>query len=180
MSEYFAAVFTGIDPGQAAVRTVLEAMQQVVDQQTQGANVKAPKGTRDIEPDMAAVRAPAFEIIRNVFQLTGAVEIDTPTFELRWVLLNKYGEDQKLIFDLEDQGGELCSLRYDLTVPLARYMAERSSVKRLARYHIGKVFRRDKPRAGRYRCAAPRPLSAALCAIGAAAVMQRHVCGCPR
>lgn len=65
-------------------------------------NVKAPRGTRDIEPEMAAVRAPAFDIIRRVFRLTGAVEIDTPSFELRWVLMNKYGEDQKLIYDLVD------------------------------------------------------------------------------
>ena len=46
----------------------------------------------------------------------GGVTIDTPVFELKEILSGKYGEDSKLIYDLQDQGGELCSLRYDLTV----------------------------------------------------------------
>lgn len=44
--------------------------------------------------------------------------IDTPVFELKEILAGKYGEDSKLIYDLKDQGGEICSLRYDLTVSL--------------------------------------------------------------
>ena len=58
----------------------------------------------------------------------------------------KYGEDSKLIYDLEDQGGEKCSLRYDLTVPFARYLAMNTDCKSpMKRYHIAKVYRRDQP-----------------------------------
>lgn len=50
-----------------------------------------------------------------------------------------------MIYDLADQGGELCSLRYDLTVPLARYLAMNTDIKQLKRYQIAKVYRRDQP-----------------------------------
>jgi histidyl-tRNA synthetase len=61
-------------------------------------------------------------------------------------LQGKYGEDSKLIYDLEDQGGEKCSLRYDLTVPFARYLAMNTDCKTpMKRYHIAKVYRRDQP-----------------------------------
>ena len=66
-------------------------------------------------------------------------------FELKEILSGKYGEDSKLIYDLEDQGGELCSLRYDLTVPFARWLAMNSSIQNIKRYHIAKVYRRDQP-----------------------------------
>lgn len=66
-------------------------------------------------------------------------------FELREVLTGKYGEDSKLIYDLADQGGELCSLRYDLTVPFARWLAMNPHVQHIKRYHISKVYRRDQP-----------------------------------
>jgi histidyl-tRNA synthetase len=58
-----------------------------------------------------------------------------------------------LIYDLEDQGGERFSLRYDLTVPFARYMANNSNIKKIKRFHIGKVYRRDQPimTKGRFR-----------------------------
>ncbi len=59
----------------------------------------------------------------------GAVELDTPVFELKETLTGKYGEESKLIYDLEDQGGELLSLRYDLTVPFARYVGQRGLAK---------------------------------------------------
>ena len=84
---------------------------------------KCAKGTRDMTPIQMAIRERAFNIIRSVFKLHGAVEIDTPVFELRETLTSKYGEDSKLIFDLQNQGGELASLRYDLTVPFARFVA---------------------------------------------------------
>lgn len=73
-------------------------------------------------------------------------------FLLQEVLTGKYGEDSKLIYDLKDQGGEILSLRYDLTVPLARYLAM-NKVSSIKRYHIGKVYRRDNPSIarGRYR-----------------------------
>lgn len=61
------------------------------------------------------VRNEIFRKITRVFELHGGVTIDTPVFELREILAGKYGEDSKLIYDLQDQGGEICSLRYDLT-----------------------------------------------------------------
>ena len=75
-------------------------------------------------PDQMAVKEKVFNVVRSVYKLHGAVEIDTPVFERKDILLGKYGEQQKLIFDLQDQGGELLSLRYDLTVPFARFMAQ--------------------------------------------------------
>ena len=69
----------------------------------------------------------------------------SPVFELKEILAGKYGEDSKLIYDLADQGGELCSLRYDLTVPFARWLAMNSSIQNIKRYHIAKVYRRDQP-----------------------------------
>lgn len=65
-----------------------------------------------------AIREKVFSTITTVFKKHGAVTIDTPVFELKEILSGKYGEDSKLIYDLKDQGGEECSLRYDLTVCL--------------------------------------------------------------
>jgi histidyl-tRNA synthetase len=64
---------------------------------------------------------------------------------LKEILSGKYGEDSKLIYDLADQGGELCSLRYDLTVPFARWLAMNPSIKSIKRYALAKVWRRDNP-----------------------------------
>lgn len=105
-----------------------------------------------MDPFQMAVREKAFKIIRDVFKKHGAMEIDTPVFELKETLTSKYGEDSKLIYDLEDQGGELLALRYDLTVPFARYCAQ-NRVEKIKRFHIGKVYRRDNPQMnkGRFR-----------------------------
>jgi histidyl-tRNA synthetase len=54
--------------------------------------------------------------------------------------LQEYGEDARLIYDLQDQGGEACALRFDLTVPLARWVAM-NNITQVKRYHIGKVYR---------------------------------------
>ncbi len=99
-----------------------------------------------------AIKEQAFDIIKGVFKKHGATEIDTPVFELKETLTGKYGEDSKLIYDLEDQGGELLALRYDLTVPFARFMAEKGLTS-LKRFHIAKVYRRDQPQMskGRFR-----------------------------
>ena len=70
---------------------------------------------------------------------------------MRDILSEKYGEDSRLIYNLENQGGELCSLRYDLTVPFARWLAMHSNVKQVRRYHIAKVYRRDQPAIARGR-----------------------------
>ena len=116
--------------------------------------LKTPKGTRDYGPFEMAIRERVMSIVTRVFKRHGAVTIDTPVFELKEVLMGKYGEDSKLIYDLQDQGGEkLCSLRYDLTVPFARFLAMNKQISSLKRYHIAKVYRRDHPALtkGRYR-----------------------------
>ena len=105
---------------------------------------KIAKGARDFTPEQMKIREQVFATIRRVFKRHGAVEIDTPVFELKEVLTGKYGEDSKLIYDLADQGGELLSLRYDLTVPFARFLAM-NSVGNIKRFHIAKVYRRDNP-----------------------------------
>ncbi|KAG9335504.1 hypothetical protein JZ751_004527 [Albula glossodonta] len=103
--------------------------------------LKTPKGTRDYNPRQMAIREKVLNIITDCFKRHGAETIDTPVFELKETLMGKYGEDSKLIYDLKDQGGELLSLRYDLTITNIR------------RYHIAKVYRRDNPAMtrGRYR-----------------------------
>lgn len=114
--------------------------------------IKMPKGTRDILQDQMIFREKAFDLITKVFKEHGAGGIDTPVFERRDILTGKYGEDSKLIFDLADQGGEMLSLRYDLTVPFARFCAS-NGITNIRRYHIGKVYRRDQPimTRGRFR-----------------------------
>uniref|UniRef100_A0A2K5U1D0 Histidine--tRNA ligase, cytoplasmic n=1 Tax=Macaca fascicularis TaxID=9541 RepID=A0A2K5U1D0_MACFA len=114
--------------------------------------LKTPKGTRDYSPRQMAVREKVFDVIIRCFKRHGAEVIDTPVFELKETLTGKYGEDSKLIYDLKDQGGELLSLRYDLTVPFARYLAM-NKLTNIKRYHIAKVYRRDNPAMtrGRYR-----------------------------
>lgn len=100
------------------------------------------------------VRRKVIDQIVQIFQKHGGVEIDTPVFELKEILHGKYGEQSsKLIYDLEDQGGEKCSLRYDLTVPFARFMANNTNIQKIKRFHIGKVYRRDQPimTKGRFR-----------------------------
>ncbi|KAJ2508636.1 Cytoplasmic and mitochondrial histidine tRNA synthetase [Coemansia sp. RSA 2052] len=106
--------------------------------------LKVPKGTKDYTPKEMSVRTEIFRTIVSVFEKHGAVTIDTPVFELKEILVGKYGEDSKLIYDLKDQGGEECSLRYDLTVPFARYVAL-NKLDNIKRYHLAKVYRRDQP-----------------------------------
>jgi len=112
--------------------------------------LKTAKGTRDYEPSQMAVREKVFGKITEIFKLHGAETIETPVFELKEVLTGKYGEDSKLIYDLADQGGEILALRYDLTVPFARYCAM-NKVEKIKRYHIAKVYRRDNPSIARGR-----------------------------
>lgn len=113
---------------------------------------KTAFGCIDILPAQMKVREEVIKLVTSIFKRHGGVAIDTPVFELRSVLTEKYGEESKLIYNLEDQGGELLSLRYDLTVPFARFVAtnDRSNIRR---YHIAKVYRRDKPaiERGRFR-----------------------------
>lgn len=106
--------------------------------------LKTPKGTKDWSDKDMTIRSAIFETITKVFKRHGGVTIDTPVFELREILSGKYGEDSKLIYNLEDQGGEITSLRYDLTVPFARFVAM-NNIQNIKRYHIAKVYRRDQP-----------------------------------
>lgn len=121
-------------------------------QQVKKAICKEPVGTRDLLPENMRVRELVNNVVTTIFKKHGAVTIDTPVFELREVLTEKYGEESKLIYNLEDQGGELLSLRYDLTVPFARFVATHA-ISSIKRYQIAKVYRRDKPaiERGRFR-----------------------------
>lgn len=112
--------------------------------QAQSFTLKTPKGTKDWSDKDMIVRSAIFDHLTKLFKSHGGVTIDTPVFELREILSGKYGEDSKLIYNLEDQGGELTSLRYDLTVPFARYVAM-NGIANIKRYHIAKVYRRDQP-----------------------------------
>ncbi|KAM3664798.1 histidine--tRNA ligase, cytoplasmic-like [Ammospiza nelsoni] len=114
--------------------------------------LKTPKGTRDHAPAQAALRERLLSAVVSCFKRHGAAAIDTPVLELRETLVGKYGEGAKLIYELKDQGGELLALRYDLTVPFARYLAM-NKITKMKRYHVAKVYRRDNPATtrGRYR-----------------------------
>jgi len=114
--------------------------------------LKTPKGTRDYVGGDKILIERIIAKTEDVYKTRGGIPLDTPVFELKGTLTSKYGEDSKLIYDLAEQGGEECALRYDLTVPLARYLAQTKTVK-IKRYQTGKVYRRDQPalNKGRYR-----------------------------
>uniref|UniRef100_A0A182PEI1 histidine--tRNA ligase n=1 Tax=Anopheles epiroticus TaxID=199890 RepID=A0A182PEI1_9DIPT len=114
--------------------------------------LKTPKGTRDYGPKAMALRQRLLDQVVGVFRKHGAETIDTPVFERKEVLAGRYGDEAKLIYELKDQGGELLALRYDLTVPFARYVGM-NNLSNVKRYHIAKVYRRDNPQLarGRYR-----------------------------
>lgn len=139
-----------LDPKHLSFPMLLEKVKEIVESNENRRLPKLPKGTRDFAKEQMAIREKAFSIIVSVFKRHGATALDTPAFELRETLMGKYGEDSKLVYDLADQGGELCSLRYDLTVPFARYVAM-NGITSFKRYQIAKVYRRDNPSKGRYR-----------------------------
>lgn len=115
---------------------------------------KVLKGFRDFLPDSEIERSLLIEKLVTVFRTCGFVPIDTPALEYSEVLLRKSGgETEKQVFRFMDNGGRDVALRFDLTVPLARYIAEHNSelYYPFKRYHIGKVWRGEKPQAGRYR-----------------------------
>ena len=141
-----------LNPMLPTLKLKLAALSSILEASTARRKPKVPKGCRDFYPDQMAIREIVFNTITSVFKRHGAVSIDTPVFELRETLTGKYGEDSKLIYDLADQGGEALSLRYDLTVPFARYVALHG-IATIKRYHIAKVYRRDQPQMtrGRFR-----------------------------
>ena len=135
-----------------------------------------PKGTRDFSPEEMLRRNYIFDIIRNNFALHGYLPIETPAMENLSTLLGKYGEEgDKLLFRILNSGdflsgveqsklssfdyGSLSSricekgLRYDLTVPFARYVVQHRDELTFPfrRYQIQPVWRADRPQKGRYR-----------------------------
>jgi histidyl-tRNA synthetase len=111
------------------------------------------KGMRDFPPDQMLVRQHVMNAFRTVFERYGFEPIDTPVIEYLETLTGKYGEDEKLIYHFEDHGGREVGLRYDLTVPLSRFIAthRHELTFPFKRYHIAPVFRADRPQRGRYR-----------------------------
>ena len=115
--------------------------------------IRTPLGTRDLFGKDLLVREKIFDIAKKCFRLRNAVQLDTPVVELYTLVKNLYGDEfTKLVYKLNDGGGDDLILRYDLTVPLARYVAT-NGLKSFRRYQIGKVYRRDDPQIskGRYR-----------------------------
>lgn len=115
---------------------------------------KIAKGTMDLVGNDYAVTKKLITDIESEFIRNGGEPLDTPVFERTDVLLGKYGEeaDSKLIYRIEENGGEPLALRYDMTLPFVRYIKE-NKIKKMRRYSIGKVYRRDQPtiKQGRFR-----------------------------
>jgi len=135
-----------------------------------------PKGTRDFSPEQMMKRNYIFDTIRNVFQKYGYLPIETPAVENLSTLMGKYGEEgDRLLFKILNSGDflkktnlddfespnlnklttKICEkgLRYDLTVPFARYVVQnRNDITfPFKRYQIQPVWRADRPQKGRYR-----------------------------
>ena len=135
-----------------------------------------PKGTRDFGPVEMAKRNYIFDTIKEVYALYGFQQIETPAMETLQTLMGKYGEEgDKLLFKILNSGdymnkvsdedlhslnslklaAKLCEkgLRYDLTVPFARYVVQHRDELQLPfkRYQIQPVWRADRPQKGRYR-----------------------------
>lgn len=110
-----------------------------------------PKGFRDIAPDLAKRRREVIGKIANILEEFGFVPIETPTIEFTETLKGKYGEEERLIYEFTDRGGRKLALRYDLTVPLARYVATYNPPLPFRRYQVGQVFRGENPQKGRWR-----------------------------
>ena len=110
-----------------------------------------PKGFRDIQPEMAKRRRELINTIASTLEEYEFVPIETPTLEFADTLKGKYGAEEKLIYEFEDRGGRKLALRYDLTVPFARYVATYNPPLPFRRYQVGNVFRGENPQKGRYR-----------------------------
>ncbi len=116
--------------------------------------VYTPKGFRDILPEMAKKRRDTINKIADVLESEGFSPIETPTIEFAETLTGKYGEEERLIYKFTDRGERELALRYDLTVPLARFIASNQQLIQkgpFRRYQIGQVFRGENPQHGRYR-----------------------------
>lgn len=112
------------------------------------------KGFRDFLPDVMIPRERLMETAREVYRSYGFSPIDTPALEYSEVLLGKGGEESdKQLFRFIDQGDRDVAMRFDLTVPFARFAAANLNDigTPFKRYHIGTVWRAEKPQKGRYR-----------------------------
>ncbi|MCK5107154.1 MAG: histidine--tRNA ligase [Nanoarchaeota archaeon] len=113
------------------------------------------KGVRDINPEDKIIKQEITAVLQKNFELYGFLPIETPLIERESVLMSKYtgGEEiLKEMFTLRDQGKRKLALRYDLTVPFARYIGMNPQLKiPFKRYQIGKVFRDGPIKLGRYR-----------------------------
>jgi histidyl-tRNA synthetase len=123
-------------------------------------STKPPAGTRDFLPDDVRRREYVIRVVRDVYERYGFEPLETPAFENIETLLGKYGEEgNKLIFKILKRGEHEASgeadlaLRYDLTVPLARVIAQYQNElpKFWKRYQIQPVWRADRPAKGRFR-----------------------------
>src|SRR6476469_2496806 len=123
-------------------------------------STKPPGGTRDFLPDEIRRREYVIGVVRDVYERYGFEPLETPAFENIETLLGKYGEEgNKLIFKIikrgehEGSGEADLALRYDLTVPLARVVAQYQNElpKFFKRYQIQPVWRADRPARGRFR-----------------------------
>lgn len=115
---------------------------------------KILKGFRDFLPQDEILRSDLIEKLTKTFRSYGFVPIDTPVLEYTEILLRKSnGETEKQMFRFEDNGGRDVAMRFDLTVPFARFTAQHKEELYFPfkRYHISKVWRGEKPQAGRYR-----------------------------
>ena len=118
-----------------------------------------PKGTRDFGPMEMARRNYIFDTIRSVYSLYGFQQIETPAMENLSTLMGKYGEEgDKLLFRIQNSGAKAAEpaekgLRYDLTVPFARYVVQHREELSMPfrRFQIQPVWRADRPQKGRYR-----------------------------
>ena len=118
-----------------------------------------PKGTRDFGPVEMAKRNYIFNTIRAVYELYGFQQIETPAQETLQTLMGKYGEEgDKLLFRIQNSGAKASEpaekgLRYDLTVPFARYVVMHREELQMPfkRYQVQPVWRADRPQKGRYR-----------------------------
>ena len=105
-------------------------------------------------PQPALLREKLLAHIRDAFRRYGFVPIDTPILEYSDILVGPGGaESEKQLYCFQDQGGRDVTMRYDLTVPLARFVAQHRHelALPLRRYQMGKVFRGEKPQRGRFR-----------------------------
>ena len=133
-----------------------------------------PKGTRDFSPEEVSKRNYIFETLRKEFQLFGFLPIETPSMEKLSTLTGKYGDEgDQLLFKILKRGAKFNhavqsaqsqsdvsdhffseeALRYDLTVPFARYVVQHQNEIHFPfkRYQIQPVWRADRPQRGRYR-----------------------------